>query len=80
MTGDRSISNASIYLTLSRFLPFSGAIADILIRLYESGLIALILFKLLSHSEGLIEFRDFDLIDAIDCVTPPFILLNKGFI
>ena len=80
MTGDRSTSNASIYLTLSRFLPFTGAIADVHIMLHVSGLIASRLFKLLSHSEVLIEFRDFDFINAIDCVTPPFILLKKGFI
>ncbi|SFT53816.1 hypothetical protein SAMN04489724_1213 [Algoriphagus locisalis] len=29
MTGDRSTSNASVYHTLSRFLPFTGAIADL---------------------------------------------------
>jgi len=29
MTGDRSTRNASVYHTLSRFLPFTGAIADI---------------------------------------------------
>ena len=28
MTGDRRTSNASVHLTLSRFLSFTGAIAD----------------------------------------------------
>ena len=35
MTGVRSTSNASVYLTLSRFLPFTVAIADIHKRYYD---------------------------------------------
>ncbi|SFU16703.1 hypothetical protein SAMN04489724_4594 [Algoriphagus locisalis] len=32
MTGDRSTSNPSVYHSLSRYLPFTGAIAGIYLR------------------------------------------------
>jgi hypothetical protein len=39
MTGDRGASNARVYHTSSRFLPFTGAISDIYIKIFNPSFI-----------------------------------------
>jgi hypothetical protein len=50
MTDDRSTGNAIVYHILSRFLPLTGAIADIKI-IWVSGMMPVPLFPLLIGTE-----------------------------